>query len=216
MSSTSFSWERFRELPVIGILRGFSSGAVRELVRAARRGGLRAIEVTMNSPGAPDLIRIAAEEARGAMDVGAGTVLTLAGLEAALAAGAGFIVTPVVAPAVIEACRERGVPVIAGAFTPTEIHHAWSLGADLVKVFPAGRLGPGYLRDIKGPLPEVKLAPAGGITLESLPAYRRAGADAAGVGGPLFAPARVAAGDWKWIEEEARRFGEAWRAAGDA
>jgi 2-dehydro-3-deoxyphosphogluconate aldolase/(4S)-4-hydroxy-2-oxoglutarate aldolase len=208
-----FCWDVFHDLPVVGILRGFGEAAVGRLIEAALRGGLRNIEVTMNTDGAAELIRLARRLAGDAANVGAGTVLGLEDLRAALEAGAEFIVTPVVAPAVIQACREEGVPVIPGAFTPTEIHRAWELGADLVKVFPADRLGPGYIRNVKAPLPQVKLLPTGGVTVETLPAFKRAGADGFGVGSPLFAREKVEAGDWAWVEAQARRFAGAFRAA---
>jgi 2-dehydro-3-deoxyphosphogluconate aldolase/(4S)-4-hydroxy-2-oxoglutarate aldolase len=210
---TGFSWDLFHDLPVVGILRGFGEEAVERLIEAALRGGLRNIEVTMNSEGAAGLIRLARRLAGDAANVGAGTVLGLEDLRAALEAGAEFIVTPVVAPAVIQACRGEGVPVIPGAFTPTEIHRAWELGADLVKVFPADRLGPEYLRSVKAPLPDVKLLPTGGVTVETLGAFKKAGADGFGVGSPLFARERVEAGDWAWVEAQARRFAGAFRAA---
>lgn len=209
---TGFSWDLFHELPVVGILRGFGAAAVERLVGAALRGGLKNIEVTMNTDGAGELIRLVRRLAGGTANVGAGTVLGLEDLRAALEAGAEFIVTPVVAPGVIQACRAEGVPVIPGAFTPTEIHRAWELGADLVKVFPADQLGPAYIKNVKAPLPQVKLVPTGGVTVETLGAFKKAGADGFGVGSPLFAKERVDAGDWAWVEAQARRFAEAFRA----
>jgi len=210
--SGTFSWDTFRELPVLGILRGFSAAEVESLVGAAGRGGLRNIEVTMNSEGAGELIRTARRASAGAMNVGAGTVCTVKDLDAALEAGAGFIVTPVLVPDVIAAAKRAGVPVIPGAFTPTEIYRAWELGADLVKVFPADQLGPAYIRNVKAPLPQIRLVPTGGVTVETLVEYKRAGADAFGVGSPLFQKARVDARDWAWVEEQARRFAQAYRA----
>jgi 2-dehydro-3-deoxyphosphogluconate aldolase/(4S)-4-hydroxy-2-oxoglutarate aldolase len=210
---TAFSWDLFHELPVVGILRGFRAVAVERLVEAALRGGLRNIEVTMDSEGAAELIRLARRVAGGAANVGAGTVLGLEDLRLAREAGAEFIVTPIVAPGVIEACRAERVPVIPGAFTPTEIHRAWELGADLVKVFPADQLGPAYVRSVKAPLPKVKLLPTGGVTVETLPAFKKAGADGFGVGSPLFAREKAESGDWAWVEAQARRFAEAFRAA---
>jgi 2-dehydro-3-deoxyphosphogluconate aldolase/(4S)-4-hydroxy-2-oxoglutarate aldolase len=117
-----------------------------------------------------------------------------------------------VVPEVIAGCRAQGVPVIPGAFTPTEIHTAWRLGADLVKVFPADQLGPAYIRNVKAPLPQVRLVPTGGVTVETIAAYKRAGADGFGVGSPLFAKEKVAVRDWDWVEAQAWRFAEAYRA----
>jgi 2-dehydro-3-deoxyphosphogluconate aldolase / (4S)-4-hydroxy-2-oxoglutarate aldolase len=119
----------------------------------------------------------------------------------------------VVVPEVIEGSRQRGVPVIPGAFTPTEIYQAWTLGATMVKVFPAEVLGPAFLRAVKAPLPQIRLMPTGGVTVETLGAFARAGADAFGVGGPLFAPDLVRAGDWPALESRARCFVGAYRAA---
>jgi 2-dehydro-3-deoxyphosphogluconate aldolase/(4S)-4-hydroxy-2-oxoglutarate aldolase len=209
----SFSWDAFHELPVIGILRGFSREEVEALLAAAARGGLRNIEVTMNSEGAGELIREARRTLGASMNVGAGTVCTLEDLQAALEAGAEFIVTPVLVPEVIAAAKARSVPVIPGAFTPSEIYRAWELGADLVKVFPADQLGPAYIRNVKAPLPQIRLVPTGGVTVETLREYKLAGADGFGVGSPLFAKPRVAARDWGWVEEQARRFALAYRGA---
>lgn len=204
-----FSWDVFRELPVIGILRGFNAEEVEELVRASVRGGLRNLEVTMNTKGAADLIRRVHDASQGVANVGAGTVCTLKDLDEALRAGAEFIVTPVLVPDVIAACKTAKIPVIPGAFTPTEIYRAWELGADLVKIFPADQLGPDYIRNVKAPLPQIRIVPTGGVTCETLGEYKRAGAEGFGVGSPLFAKDRVAARDWAWVEEQARRFARA-------
>lgn len=205
-----FDDDRFRELPVVGILRFFPLAQVRHLVPAVLAGGIRNLEVTMNSAGAEDLIRCASDLVGGQGNVGAGTVLDVAQLDRALAAGASFIVTPAVVPEVIRACVERGVPVMPGALTPTEIFTAWRLGARLVKVFPADTLGPAHIKAVKAPFPEIPLMPTGGVTPETLPAFRKAGADAFGVGGPLFDAARAAAQDWDWFRDRARRFAEAY------
>lgn len=204
--SIAFNEARFRQLPVVGILRFFPRDQVAQLVPAALAGGLCNLEVTMNSAGAEDLIRLARDLVGDRGNVGAGTVTTLDELHRALAAGAAFIVTPAVVPEVIRACVERGVPVLAGAMTPTEILTAWRLGATMVKVFPADQLGPAHIRAVKAPFPQIPLMPTGGVTVETLPAFHRAGADAFGVGGPLFDPKPAAAGDWDWFRRQAARF----------
>ena len=107
---------------------------------------------------------------------------------------------------VIQQCNQMQVPVIPGAFTPTEIYNAWQLGADMVKVFPANQFGPGYIKDIKGPLNQIKLVPTGGITIQNLPEYHKNGASGFGVATPLFDKQRVEAGDWDWVEQQARAF----------
>lgn len=209
----NFSWERFHEVPIVGILRRFSADAVREMVLAAQRGGLTTLEITIDSADAPALIRLACELVGDSMNIGAGTVCTLDDLARARQAGAEFIVTPIVSPEVIRACRESGLPVFPGAYTPTEVYTAWSLGASMVKVFPADQLGPAYIRNLQGPLAQIPLLPTGGVTVETLPDYLRAGAKGFGVGSPLFPQDRAQAGDWAWIEERARLFVETYRSA---
>ena len=213
MIQSGFSWTLFQRLPVVGILRGFDRRQVENLVAAAAAGGLCNFEVTMNSPNAADLIRLTCEMVGEGSNVGAGTVCSLSTLEAALDAGAGFIVTPVVNSGVIRECVKRQIPIFPGALTPTEIHQAFDLGASIVKVFPSDSLGPGYIKSLKGPFPEWRLMPTGGVTVETLGAYKRAGAEAFGVGGPLFEQEQVLAGNWKWVEEQARRFVQAYAKA---
>jgi 2-dehydro-3-deoxyphosphogluconate aldolase/(4S)-4-hydroxy-2-oxoglutarate aldolase len=208
---TTFNRELFRKLPVVGILRFFKREEIEKLVPASLEGGLCNIEVTMNSAGATELIQRTCELLGDRGNVGAGTVTTLETLDAALRAGASFIVTPAVVPEVIQACVARKVPVMPGAMTPTEVLGAWRLGATMVKVFPADQLGPGHIKALKAPFPEIPLMPTGGVTVETLPAFKKAGAEAFGVGGPLFDPKQVAAGNWGWFREQAARFAEAWK-----
>jgi 2-dehydro-3-deoxyphosphogluconate aldolase/(4S)-4-hydroxy-2-oxoglutarate aldolase len=164
----------------------------------------------LNSPGAADLIRLTRDLLGDRGNVGAGTVTSMEGLKLALDAGASFIVTPVVLPEVIRACVDSGVPILPGAMTPTEIFTAWSLGATMVKVFPADQLGPNHLRAVKAPFPEIRLMPTGGVTVETLGAFCDAGADAFGVGSPLFDARQVAAGHWDWFRVRASQFREAY------
>ncbi|MEK7685492.1 MAG: bifunctional 4-hydroxy-2-oxoglutarate aldolase/2-dehydro-3-deoxy-phosphogluconate aldolase [Verrucomicrobiota bacterium] len=208
-----FSWDTFYRLPVVGILRGFNWDQIRKLMPAAATGGLCNFEVTMNTDGAAEIIRLLCELAGDRANVGAGTVCSLASLEAALEAGAGFIVTPVVAGEVIAECVKRQVPVFPGAMSPTEIHLASQLGGTLVKVFPSDQLGPAYIKSLKAPFPNLRLMPTGGVTVETLTAYKRAGAEAFGVGSPLFDQRQIAAGNWDWVTQQARRFAEAYAAA---
>lgn len=193
-------------LPVVGILRGFTTPQVIEIVKAALRGGLRNLEITMGSAETPLQIQQARRIAGERICIGAGTVLNLELLEKALAAGASFIVTPIANADVIEECVRRKIPVFPGAYSPTEIFRAWELGATMVKVFPAETLGPAYIKAIKAPLPQVKLMPTGGVDLKTFAAYKKSGADGFGVGSPLFDRARIEAGDWNWIETQCRAF----------
>ncbi|HEY3377568.1 MAG TPA: bifunctional 4-hydroxy-2-oxoglutarate aldolase/2-dehydro-3-deoxy-phosphogluconate aldolase [Armatimonadota bacterium] len=211
----SFDWEAFRAVPIVGILRHFSAATVCELALAAAQGGLTTLEITMNTPDAPAVIRQARAVAGHLLNIGAGTVCTLDDFTHARQAGAEFIVTPVLVPEVIQACRAEGVPIFPGAFTPTEIYQAWALGAAMVKVFPAQQLGPAYIRDLKGPLPQIPLLPTGGVTLDTLADFVRAGAEGFGIGSPLFDPAYCAAGDWEAITARTRQFVATYQQAGD-
>ena len=177
-------------------------------------GGLCNIEITMNTAGAAEQIQLVRNLAGSEVNVGAGTVCTLAALDNALAAGAGFIVTPVVVEEVIRECVKRGVPVFPGALTPTEVHRAWQLGATMVKLFPADCFGPSYIKMIKAPLNEVRIMPTGGISTDNIAEFRRAGAEAFGLGSPLFNSEQVAAGNWDWIQSQTERYIAAYHAAG--
>ena len=145
--------------------------------------------------------------------VGAGTVLDVETARLVIQAGARFVVAPTFRAAVVEMCRRYDVVAIPGAYTPTEIVTAWEAGADLVKVFPAGGLGPGYVKDLQGPLPQLRLVPTGGVTAENAGAFLAAGAVAVGVGGALVEREAVRRGDYARITEQARRLLRAVRAA---
>jgi len=208
-----FNHDWFRQLPIVGILRSFKLADIERLVPASISGGLRNIEITMNSAGAEELISRTCALVGEQANVGAGTVTSISLLERALTAGASFIVTPTLVPDVIQVCVRRGIPVMPGAFTPTEIAEAWELGATMVKVFPAEALGPGYIKAVKAPLPHIPLMPTGGVSVDTLQDFKRAGADAFGVGSPLFDPKQVATGNWDWFRVQAERFAEAYRQA---
>ena len=210
---TSFSRALFQELPIVGILRGFTLGQMTEIVRASLRGGLRNIEITMNTPDAAWQLREAVTVAEGQLNIGAGTVINLELLDQALAAGASFVVTPTLEPKVASECANQNIPVFPGAFSPTEIVRAWELGPMMVKVFPAESVGPGYIRALKAPLPHIKLLPTGGVDLKTLPDFLKAGADGFGIGGPLFDRQRVESCDWTWVEAQCRAFAESYRRA---
>ena len=211
--TTSFSRALFQELPIVGILRGFTLEQVIEIVRAALCGGLRNIEITMNTPDAGRQLREAVLLAQGRLNIGAGTVTNLAILDQALAAGASFVVTPTIEPKVVTECVNQKIPVFPGALSPTEVVRAWELGATMVKVFPADSVGPGYIRALKAPLPHIKLVPTGGVDLKTLPDFVKAGADGFGIGSPLFDRQRIESGDWTWVEAQCRAFAETYRQA---
>lgn len=206
MSERRFPWELFFQAPLIGIIRGLTAEAVNHILPAYRASGLTTIEITMNTPGAEAMIQRAIEQESDVLIIGAGTVCTTDDLEKALDAGAQFIVTPVINKKVIQASVKRGIPIFPGAFTPSEIYTAWSLGASMVKVYPATSLGPDYIRDIKAPLNQVKVMPTGGISLDNMNAYFNAGADALGVGSQLFDRKLIQEEDWRGLQNHFRQF----------
>ena len=169
-------------LGVVAIIRMPDPAALRAVVDALAEGGVRALEVTMTVPRAIELIAEIAPTLPADFLFGAGTVLDAETVHRAVGAGAQFIVSPVFKPEVIKAAHEDGVPVMPGCFTPTEILAAWEMGADIIKVFPATSVGPGYLKDIRGPLPHIKLMPTGGVSIDNAGDWLRAGAVGVGVG----------------------------------
>jgi 2-dehydro-3-deoxyphosphogluconate aldolase/(4S)-4-hydroxy-2-oxoglutarate aldolase len=204
---------RFRRLPLLGILRGIEERHVAPLAEAIGAAGLEAIEVTMNTAGAPALIRRMASESNGRFMVGAGTVLTRDDLGAAVDAGATFIVMPVLVPDVVAACVAKDIPVFPGALSPQEIFDAWRAGATMVKVFPASCFGPAYFKEVKGPFRDIELLACGGVSAENMSAYVAAGASAVAFGGSVFRADWLAAGEFGRIQHEIRTLVEACRDA---
>ncbi|MFD3003453.1 bifunctional 4-hydroxy-2-oxoglutarate aldolase/2-dehydro-3-deoxy-phosphogluconate aldolase [Pontibacter toksunensis] len=184
--TTAFSWEAFEKIQVVGILRNVPPQHIQTLFEVYLDAGLTTIEITMNSPGAADTISSLNKIFGDRLNIGAGTVCTSYDLEKALAAGAQFIVTPVLAEDVIKGCVEKKVPVFAGAYSPTEIFRAWQLGASMVKVFPAGQLGVQYIKEVLAPLNNMKLLPTGGITQSNFIEFLEAGAQGLGMGSHLL------------------------------
>lgn len=190
----------FKELPLLGIMRGIDEKAIAPLMEGLAEAGLKAVEITMNTRGAAHLIEKAKKASEGAVSVGAGTVLSKKDLDAALKAGAEFIVMPAMVPEVMEACVKEGVPVFPGAFTPQEVLNAWSAGATMVKVFPAGMLGPKYIKELKGPFDKVKLMAVGGVHVDNIGEYFEAGAEAVAFGASVFKKEWLTAGDYTSIK----------------
>jgi 2-dehydro-3-deoxyphosphogluconate aldolase/(4S)-4-hydroxy-2-oxoglutarate aldolase len=178
--------------PVIGILRGISADFFGPLMDAAFQGGLQAIEVTLNTPRAEAIIADQRSRVPRGRWLGMGTVCNLEMAKRAVDAGAMFLVTPNTDEKVIGFAAAHNVPIVAGAFTPTEVYTAWTGGADMIKVFPCTQMGPGYIRDLLGPLDNVPLVAVGGVTRENAGDYLRAGARAVGVGSSLFGSQAIA------------------------
>jgi 2-dehydro-3-deoxyphosphogluconate aldolase/(4S)-4-hydroxy-2-oxoglutarate aldolase len=197
----SFSWEKFNAVPIVGILRNYPREQVDMLARQYDESGLSTLEITMNSPEAAATIASLIKGFGGRLNIGAGTVCTEKDLDKALAAGAQFIVTPVLDKAVIRVCRKKKIPIIAGAYTPTEIYKAWSLGASMVKVFPAAQLGPVYIKEVLAPLDRLRLLPTGGVNPGNFIDFMRAGAAGVGMGGHLFPRELIDGGRWEELKE---------------
>mgnify|MGYP001552039122 CR=1 FL=1 len=192
-----FSWSEFLKVPVIGIARNIPLEAIIQILPLYQSAGLTSIEVTMNSDGAEDIIRYASIRYKDHLNIGAGTVCSLEDLDRALISGAQFIVTPVIEEDVVRRCKNIGIPVFPGAFTPSEIYKAWKSGADMVKIFPASTLSPQYIKELKGPLNQIKLMPTGGISRSNAPAWLHAGANALGMGSELMNKKLIRDKNWK-------------------
>jgi 2-dehydro-3-deoxyphosphogluconate aldolase/(4S)-4-hydroxy-2-oxoglutarate aldolase len=180
-----FKADKFDEMPVIGILRNVPLPDIEAILPFYIKAGFTNLEVTMNSNGAEETIRHLSENYP-SLNIGAGTVCDKNDLKRAVKAGASFIVTPVVDEKVIKKCVKWGIPIFPGAFSPLEIYTASKYGATGVKVFPANHLGPSYIKDVLAPFQHLKLYPTGGVNLENISAYFKAGAKGLGMGGTLF------------------------------
>jgi 2-dehydro-3-deoxyphosphogluconate aldolase/(4S)-4-hydroxy-2-oxoglutarate aldolase len=191
---------------IIAIVRFDRPEQLVQVAKAIKAGGVGIIEITMTTPNALGIIEESTREFGDEVLMGAGTVLDAETARAAILAGAEFIVAPTLDPEVIEVCRRYSKVVIPGAFTPTEILTAWQWGADFVKVFPAGLGGPSYLKAIRDPLPQVKLVPVGGVSLENVADFIKAGAAAVAVGGNLVKKKAIAEGNFAELTETAREF----------
>ena len=191
---------------IVAVVRSPDSQQLVEVAEALAGGGVTVIEITMTVPGALDVIRQVQKALGDRILLGAGTILDAQTARAALLAGAEFLVAPTVNRDVIRLCRRYGKLVMPGAFTPTEILTAWEAGADIVKVFPAEVVGPAFFKAMRGPLPQVRLMPTGGVDLNTAADFLRAGACCLGVGGQLVEPRAVAEGNFDRIRDLARQY----------
>ncbi len=203
--------EYIRERCIIAVVRADTGGEeLLRVVEAIAEGGVHCVEVTMTTPGALRCV----EEASARMKdtdacLGVGTVLDSETCRQAILAGARYIVSPTLSRPVIETARRYGVPVIAGAYTPTEMLNAWEWGADMVKVFPANIGGPEYIKSVLGPLPQLLLVPTGGVTLDNVGTFLHAGCAALAVGGNLVTKRLMNERDYVGITSNARAFAHA-------
>ena len=205
--------EKIEEAGIVAAIRADSSERLIEVAQALEAGGAQFIEVTMNTPNALKVIEALAVRMGDRIGVGVGTVLDPETARAAILAGAQYIVSPTLNLRVIEMAKRYSKLVFPGAFTPTEILAAWEAGADIVKVFPASVVGPGYIRDIHGPLPQIRLMPVGGVSVENCGEFIKAGAAAVTAASCIAPKKDIAEGNWETITSLARRMIENIRAA---
>jgi 2-dehydro-3-deoxyphosphogluconate aldolase/(4S)-4-hydroxy-2-oxoglutarate aldolase len=199
---------RVLDCGIVAIVRSPDSAQLVDVVRALADGGIDTVEITMTVPNALDVLRQVRQALGERVLLGAGTVLDPETARAVLLAGAEFIVSPALNLEVIRLCRRYDKLVMPGTFTPTEILTAWEAGADVIKVFPAEVVGPAYFKALRGPLPQVRLMPTGGVDLTTAAAFLKAGAACLGVGSQLVDPKLVAARGFDKIRDLARQYVE--------
>ena len=200
---------QIEEIGVIPVVRAASADEAKQAIDAIKAGGVSVLEITMTVPGAVKVIEEVVRQYGSEALVGAGTVLDPQTAADCINAGAQFIVSPALNLDTIEYCKGQGVPIMPGALTPTEVLTAWNAGADLVKVFPAGSVGgPSYIKNLKAPLPHIKIIPTGGVSVNTAGDFIRAGASALGIGTDLVDLTAIRAGDAHIVTERARQFVE--------
>lgn len=204
---------RLQEVGVVAVLRAPDWRSCVSAAEALAAGGVLGIEVTFSTPEALRAIAALRESLPAGAVLGAGTVTTAEQARSAVEAGATFLVSPGTTVELAAAMKETGVACLLGAITPSEVMTALSLGADVVKLFPASLGGPAYLSALRGPFPSVPFMPTGGVAPDNLPAWRKAGVAAVGAGSDLCPPAAVARGDWDALTTRAAEYQRAWQGA---
>lgn len=197
----TFSMSLFTEMPMIGIMRNVPDEHIDIIAEKYHEAGLTCLEITLNSPNAESNIKKLVNVYGHVLNIGAGTVCDMADLEKATTAGANFIVAPIINEEVIKVCVAEKIPIFPGAYTPSEIYKAWCLGATMVKLFPAGDLKPSYIKEVLGPLQQIKLLPTGGINLDNFTSYLGAGAKGVGIGSHLFPKHIIEQQNWTALSE---------------
>ncbi len=199
--------DQIREIGIVPVIRADSADEAAQAIEAIAAGGINVFEITMTVPDAVKLIKDLTGQFGDNALIGAGTVLTPEAAADCIAAGAKFIISPALNIETIKICNEKGVAVMPGALTPTEILTAWNAGADCVKVFPAGALGgANYIKSIKAPLPHIKIIPTGGVSLQTAADFIKAGAVALGVGADLVDLKALREGRAEVLTERARQY----------
>jgi 2-dehydro-3-deoxyphosphogluconate aldolase / (4S)-4-hydroxy-2-oxoglutarate aldolase len=192
---------------IMPVVRAPSADDAIQAVEACLNGGVRVAEITMTVPGAIRALETVAARFSGKILLGAGTVLDPETARISMLSGAEFIVSPNLRPATIEMAKRYSKAIFPGALTPTEVLEAWDAGADAVKIFPCGNVGGAkYIKSLKGPFPQIEMMPTGGVTLETIGHFFKAGACAVGIGSELVDSALMKEGRFGEIEERARQF----------
>lgn len=201
--------ETLKQNYFFAVVRGKTEKDAKEISRYAIKGGIRNIEITFSTPNAAKVIRELSDEFSDRDDVvvGAGTVMTTELAQEAIAAGAKFLVSPHFSPAIQEVAKEADNLYFPGCATVTEIVSAMEAGCQIIKLFPGGVLGPGFIKDVHGPIPQVDLMPSGGVSIDNIAAWKKAGACAVGIGSALAS--KVATDGYESVTEIAKAFIEA-------
>ncbi len=206
MRSKSDIISRLTNPGIIAVVRAKRADQIIPLAEALIAGGLIAVEVTMTTPNATAAITQARKKLADRALIGVGTVLDVATCRAAIEAGAEFVVSPILRPELVPVCHAAGVPVMLGAYTPTEAQLAHEAGADFVKIFPADGLGPKFIRNLLAPLPHLRLVPTGGVDPHSLADFLQAGCAAVGAGGSLISAKILETDNWTELTQRAKEF----------
>ena len=205
--------ELLRHPGIIAVVRAPKAELVIPLARALLAGGVVAVEITMTTPNAIQAIRDANAALGKEALLGVGTVLDGPTATAAIEAGAEFVVSPITRQEIVDAARAKDRPVMLGAYTPTEAQSAYEMGADFIKIFPADTLGPAYIKALRAPLPHLQIVPTGGVDLNTIGPFLKAGCVAVGAGGSLVPAEALKSENWAEITRLARAFVEAAKAA---
>ena len=206
--------KNIEETGLVPVVRAASADEAMRVIDAIKEGGVSVLEITMTVPGAVKVIEEVVARYGSEVTVGAGTVLDPETARACILAGAQFVVSPSLNLDTIALCRRYSVPVMPGALTPTEVVTAWTAGADFVKIFPCGSVGgASYIKNLKGPLPHIKMIPTGGVSMNNAADFIKAGSSAVGVGTDLVDVKAIRAGEAHVVVERAKQFTEIIRQA---
>ncbi len=205
--------EKISESGVVAVIRLKDQNKLAKVIEAVRQGGVKCIEITMTVPGAVEIIRSLSVSMPPDVLIGAGTVTSVQNAEDVIAAGAKFVVSPILNLEIIAVCKKHNVACMPGCYTPTEIFTAWNSGADVCKVFPATSLGPKYFKDLAGPFPHIKLMPTGGVTVDNVGEWIEAGAVAVGIGSDLLDKKAIDEERYEVLTEKAARMSANYKAA---